>query len=124
MLEQAQTFNGYRGYVYPNGKVIFEKFYRSTKNGPKAAYNESIIVMDLADFIEMAPQSKTELMNLIRSQQAKSVQRIYHTSGWQKRVMAVIQKDILEYDFNVIEELLQGISNTCEEEKIYKKGNL
>ncbi len=109
-LEEAQAFNGYRGHIYPNGKVIFDKFYRSTREGLVPAYDESVIVMDLIDFIELAPRSKTELMNLIRNHQGRSIQRIYHVSGWQKRVQSIIDSKVNEYDFDLIETLLEDIT--------------
>ena len=122
-LEEAQTFNGYRGHIYPNGKVIFEKFYRATRDGLSPAYDEAIIAMDLLDFIEVAPKTKTELIDIIRSQkenikevthhpQNRNIRRIYHVLGWQQKVDALITEKAMEYDFDLIETLLSEISNT------------
>jgi len=150
-LEEAQTFNGYRGHIYPNGKVIFEKFYRTTRNGLSPAYDEAIIAMDLLDFIEVAPKTKTELIDLIRNQKEmivkkpdnlkakdlpeqaevlglsaqnpkyKNIRRIYHVPGWQSKVEAIINEDVPEYDFDLIETLLSSLSNTKPMDKTYTK---
>ena len=89
--------------------------------GLSPAFNEAIITMDLVDFIEMAPQSKTELLELIRNHNARSVQRVYHTPGWETRVQRVISKEVLDYDFCFIENLLVDISK--EDAKVYGKSN-
>ncbi len=120
-LEEEQAFSGYRGYIYPNGKVVFDKFYNVTREGLSPAFNEAIITMDLVDFIEMAPQSKTELLELIRNHNARSVQRVYHTPGWETRVQRIISKEVLDYDFCFIENLLVDISK--EDAKVYGKSN-
>lgn len=148
-LEESQTFGGYRGYIYPNGKVIFEKFYRTTRNGLGPTYNESFISMDLLDFIEIAPKSKTELIDFIRSQKQnyeeftchveglperaevmrvitenpkyRDIKRHYHVPGWQEKAKAIIEQKASEYDFDLIETLLSEISNTPQVGKQYIK---
>lgn len=148
-LEEAHTFGGYRGYIYPNGKVIFEKFYRNTRNGLGPTYDESFIAMDLLDFIEIAPKSKTELIDFIRNQKLeyeesvrqahglpegtevmsviiknpkyKDIRRHYHVPGWQQRAQAIIEEEVPEYDFDLIETLLSDISNTPQVDKTYTK---
>ena len=150
ILEEAQAFSGYRGYVYPNGKVIFEKFYRNTRNGLAPTHNESFIAMDVLDFIEMAPKSKTELMDFIRSQKQqyaeftgnahglpegaevtgiaigddpnyKDIRRHYHVPGWQEKAEAIIAEEPKEYDFDLIETILSEFSNASQVEKQYIK---
>lgn len=120
-LEEEQAFSGYRGYIYPNGKIVFDKFYNVTKEGVVPAFNESIITMELTDFIEMAPQSKSELLRLIHDHRAKSVRRFYHTPGWEDRIRAVIHKECVDYDFYLIENILMDISK--EGSKVYVKSN-
>ncbi len=145
VLEEAQAFGGYRGYVYPNGKVIFEKFYRNTRNGLAPTHDESYIAMDLLDFIEMAPKSKTELIDFIRSQKQESaeftgnthelpvdvdtinnpkyrdIRRKYHVSGWQQNAQEIIKEDAPEYDVDLIEAILSEFSNASQAEKQYIK---
>lgn len=148
-LEEEHTFGGYRGYIYPNGKVIFEKFYRNTRNGLGPTYNESFIAMDLLDFIEIAPKSKTELIEFIRIQKQdyvecnipvkglperaevmeviakdskyKDIRRHYHVPGWQEKAQAIIAEKPKEYDFDLIETILSEFSNESQVEKTYIK---
>ena len=104
------------------------------KNGLFPAYDEAIIAMDLLDFIEVAPKTKTELLDIIRNQkenmkesmlhpQNRSIRRIYHVPGWQQKVDTIIAAEALEYDFDLIETLLSEISNTKPQDflKPYRK---
>ncbi|MDE5587031.1 MAG: hypothetical protein K2I72_01515, partial [Bacilli bacterium] len=149
VLEENQAFGGYRGYVYPNGKVIFEKFYRSTRNGLAPVRDESYIVMNLLDFLEMAPKSKTDLIDFIREQRQvfaeftgnihglpegaevvgtvvknpkyRDIRRKYHVLGWQENARAVTKEDPGEYDVALIEAILSEFSNAAQAEKQYIK---
>lgn len=116
VLEGIGTFEGYNGYVYPNGLVVLEKFYRQIKKGIAPAHYESIVVMNIEDFFEMSQYSKLELIDMIRDNSNKSVRRLYHSVGWQDRVRSLIDTNKEEYKFSDIEEILKDIA----QEKVKK----
>ncbi len=112
VLEGIDTFKGYSGYLYENGLVVLDKFYRVTKHGIVApSHYESIVVMDIEDFMEMSQYSKSELIDKIRSHTNRSVRRIYHTPGWQNRVRRMMESPRTDYSFDDIDAILQGIVN-------------
>lgn len=110
ILEGINTYQGYSGYLYENGIVVLDKFYQVTKKGMIApSHYESIVIMDIEDFMEMSQYSKLELIDLIRLHNNRSVRRVYHTPGWQERVRKVIERKRENYSFEAIDEILKGI---------------
>ncbi len=94
-LRGKDKFSGYVGYVYPNGKVIFERFYLDEgRNIP--ATGQAIYVMSVNNFIELSQLSKPEILERINSTENSNVKRIYHTKKrlnvptWQDRVQREI----------------------------------
>ena len=49
-LEGINEFEGYQGYLYPNGTVIFEKYYDNIKT-KKVASGSATYVMNLNNFV-------------------------------------------------------------------------
>lgn len=77
------TFDGYVGYIYPNGTVILDKFYENAKT-KKLAEDEAIYCMKLDDFYLLSQLSKSTIIA------GKLCKRFYHRGDWQSRV----QKEI------------------------------
>lgn len=110
ILEGIDTYQGYSGYLYENGIVVLDKFYQVTKKGIVApSHYESIVIMDIEDFMKMSQYSKLELIDLIRSHNNRSVRRIYHSPGWQERVRKAIERKRENYSFESIDEILKEI---------------
>lgn len=80
IIRGKNTFDGYAGYIYSNGKVLLEKFFENQKK-TKIAKDSAIYIMDLDNFYELSLKSKRELI------ENKSCQRIYHSKGWQEKVL-------------------------------------
>lgn len=77
------TFDGYIGYIYPNGKVVLDKFYENVSRG-ELAYGNAVYIMNLDDFYELTKLSKT---SLIRDKMCK---RYVHSGDWKERVRTEI----------------------------------
>ena len=82
-IKGKDTFDGYIGFIYPNGKVILDKFYENYEIG-KVAEGQAIYVMNIEDFYRLSHFSKSKLIGDER------VKRIVHNGAWQDRVLDVI----------------------------------
>lgn len=121
-LVGKNSFLGYVGFLYPNGLVIFEKFYKVSKKDPEKkvpAINEAIYVMNRDNFAEMSRLSKPEIISYINDFGNKDVMRIYHRGAWKERVSRIINSS--DYDVNdlvMIDKLTKDLSKNKKKEKI------
>ncbi|MBO5138641.1 MAG: hypothetical protein J6B89_03265 [Bacilli bacterium] len=110
-------FEGYVGYLYANGNVIFEKFYENIKKH-KIAKSHATYIMTLDNFVEMSKRTKSEIIQYIESGNT-DVKRIYHTQTWQHRIENAIKTK--EYSEEIIQEIdLLIQSQTFTKRKIYE----
>jgi len=72
------TFSNYYAFVYANGKVILERFWKDDEMKP--ALNEATYVLSIDNFKEMSKLSKTNLIEYIKLLPNKDVKRFYHTA--------------------------------------------
>lgn len=80
-------FEGYKGYLYPNGYIIFERL--SIIDGTlKRIPNNATYVMQLSNFKEMSKLPKPQIIDYIKSG-ASGVKRIYHTNSWEQNILQV-----------------------------------
>lgn len=79
------TFSGYVGHIYANGKVILDRFFENDKTG-RIADGHAIYVMDAMDFCKLSTLSKRELFH------HPSCQRIIHAGDWKKKVQNIIKQ--------------------------------
>lgn len=86
ILRGIKTFDGYYAYVYPNGKVILDKYFENVSTG-RLAKDNAIYVMNFNDFYELSHLSKRELIN------HPSCYRIIHAGNWQEKVKNIIGID-------------------------------
>ena len=72
------TFAGYIGYIYANGRVILDRFY-DKQNDSNLALGHAVYAMNMQEFYELSKLSKTEIIrnNLCR--------RYVHRGNWKKR---------------------------------------
>lgn len=106
-VEGINNFAGYIGYIYPNGQVIFERFYKDLSSYELALENATYI-MRLDNFLEMSKLSKPEIIEYIKAGNT-DVKRRYHTSKWEENITAIIIGK--EYDaktVDTIEELVNS----------------
>lgn len=85
-VKGKNTFDGYIGFLYTNGKVVLDKLFENSSLG-KVADGEAIYVMDISDFYRLSHYSKKTLM------QDEKVKRIVHSGNWQERVANIIKED-------------------------------
>lgn len=85
-IKGKNTFDGYIGYMFKNGKIILDKFYDDADSG-KVANGHAIYVMNIDEFYELSQLSKSEL---IRN---KLCTRYIHRGDWQERVRREIMDD-------------------------------
>lgn len=78
-IKGRNTFDGYIGYIFTNGKVVLDKFYDDVANG-RVADGHAIYVMNIDEFYELSQLSKSEL---IRNKMCK---RYVHRGDWQGKV--------------------------------------
>jgi len=104
-IEGINNFDGYVGFIYPNGLVIFEKFYKDTTSYELALSNATY-VMNLDNFITMSKKTKVEIMEYIR-QGNTDVIRKYHTGKWQENILSLIEGNGYDKDtVNLINNLI------------------
>lgn len=81
-------FEGYEGYIYPNGIVLFEKL--TTKRS--ISKNTALYVMDVRNFVELSKKNKQEIIEIIGNNEEENLKRINHSKNWQVRAINVINK--------------------------------
>lgn len=114
-IKGTNKMDGYYGYIYANGKVIFEKF-----NSNKS---EAIYVMRIDNFKELSKYTKSQLISYINTNDNPNIKRIYHSKNWKEKVVKEINKK--ETNINELEKLKKAreelVSQNKDEEKIYIK---
>lgn len=86
-IKGKNTFDGYIGYIYSNGKVILEKYYENS-NTSRLAYGEAAYVMDIDKFYSLSRLTKNELITMDDS----VCDRIIHKGNWQQKAQNVINQ--------------------------------
>ena len=82
------TFEGYVAYIFPNGKVILERFFKKKRNGEEViAYDEAIYVMNIEDFDRLSRLPKQVLIN------NKLCNRYYHSGDWTSKIRTEIDSE-------------------------------
>ena len=81
------TFSGYFAFVYPNGKVILEKFWENAETF-NPADGCATYVMSIDNFVELSKMPKLALIEYIKAFPEIGVKRIFHTSldNWQRNL--------------------------------------
>lgn len=96
-----KTFDGYIGYIYPNGKVVLDKFFDNVEKGI-IAYGSAVYIMNLDDFYELSRYSKSELMR------DKMCERFVHVGDWKERVTREINSGKANTRDDVKKKLLKN----------------
>lgn len=110
-------FCGYIGYIYSNGKVVFEKFYENEKTG-RITNGNATYVMDVISFLKNSKISKSLLISKISSGEITDVRRIFHRIGdfdtWSQNISQVILGQ------NYSDEVVKYIDNIVKSNEISK----
>ena len=108
-----EQFEGYVGYIYENGIVVFEKFYKSAENHEPSISNATYI-MNFNNFVQMSKLTKPEIINYIKNG-GTDVRRVYHTNRWLEKMVSIITGK--SYD----DQAMDKIDRLINEGKITKK---
>lgn len=81
------TFSGYFAFVYPNGKVILEKFWENADT-LNPADGCATYVMNIDNFVELSKMPKLALIEYIKAFPEIGVKRIFHTTlaNWKRNL--------------------------------------
>ncbi len=82
------TFDGYVGYIYPNGQVVLDQYYENSSK-KRLAQDVAIYSMGIDDFYRLSHLSKSDI---IRNRLCK---RFYHRGDWQSKVRGEITGDVM-----------------------------
>lgn len=106
----VNKFEGYVGYIYPNGAVVFEKYYENLTTR-KVASSSATYVMNLYNFLELSKLSKQEIIHKIKEDSYLDVKRIFHRADmerWKSEVLqAITGNDYTDEVINYIKELIK-----------------
>jgi len=72
-------FNGYIGFIYENGLVVFERFY---EDDGKPSKDNATYIMNYKNFVEFIQLTKQEILEYIKSTDNPDIKRLYHSKNW------------------------------------------
>lgn len=98
-------FDGYVAYIYRNGNVLMEKFYKDYKN-LDLAVSEAMYVLDIDNFEKYCNLPKKQLMNLSKD---KCV-RIYHSDSYEQKASVFINQQIEETKKEKVKEFVKKLN--------------
>ena len=104
-----EKFEGYEGFIYPNGNVIFEKFYENIET-KEVARSSATYIMNIYNFIDLSKLSKPEIIHLINSSNNPGVKRVYHVKDMNRWKVKIIGYVTGSYNEDVIEHV-NGLIN-------------
>lgn len=93
VIKGCNSFDGYIGYIYPNGKVILDKYYdvnvkKNGQIGSKSIASAAYFVMDVGEFVELSRKSRTEIIK------DHLCPHHHHKGEWQEKVEEYIKGEI------------------------------
>lgn len=94
-------YQGYIGYIYPNGEVILEKEHNPDR--PKSDRNNAIYNIKAINFEALSQLDKAKL------KKCPGVKRIVHAGNWQKRVEDIIEREGTKEEQEQAKQLIKRI---------------
>ena len=111
-IEGINEFEGYIGYIYPSGRVIYEKFYDDVEKHKVASDCATYIINDFKMFVEISKMSRSEIINKRKNGELRTiVERVYHRKDmnrWRAKIDAAINGD--DYTPDVLQFIEQLIA--------------
>jgi hypothetical protein len=89
-IKGKNTFKGYIGYIYKNGKVVLDRYYHNPDNG-RLAYGDAVYSMNVEDFYNISHYPRKVIKKILLFD--PSIERVEHRDGWQDKVRSIIEKD-------------------------------
>ena len=113
VLHGINTFAGYIGYIYPNGTVVFEKYYENEKKC-RIAQGSATYVMGIYNFLELSKLSKSDIIKKLHNDPTLNVKRIFHREDmekWKSELMQAITGN--DYTREIV-EYIESLTNSNE----------
>lgn len=85
----TDKFTGYRGFIYPNGIITFEKFF-DEKDRPIKDSNATYI-MNVKNFEYFSSLTKPEIIEYIKETGNEEIDRKYHCDKWEKNLRKIVE---------------------------------
>lgn len=125
-------FEGYKAFLYPNGRVILEKFYKRKRSKAKKdgqfvyelepVYNEAAYAMDMETFKKVARMTKGEVRDLKQTGVYPDITVINHTKNFRTRVMLEMERKTgSSYSKELLNYIDETIAAAKDEVKEYQK---
>ena len=89
-IKGKNTFKGYIGYIYKNGKVVLDRYYHNPKTG-KLAYGDAVYAMNVEDFYNISHYPRRVIMKILEND--PSINREEHRDVWQDKIRKIIETD-------------------------------
>ncbi len=123
-LYGLNKFEGYIGYVYANGCVIFEKYYENIRT-KRIAKESATYAMSIYNFLELSRLNRLDIVRKLKNERLTDVKRIFHgydMKKWESEVMQAISgNDYTEEVINYINSLVNDNVLTHDSKKeVYK----
>lgn len=111
-IEGINEFEGYIGYVYSSGKIVFEKFFENFKTKTVAINCATYTIKNFKKLVEISMLSKPQIMKgLKKGELSGDVERTYHDSKlarWKPKIdQSIVGSDYTEEIINFITELIE-----------------
>lgn len=119
VLQGTNRLEGYIAFVFANGKVIFEKFYKKTRYGLVPTINEAIYVINIAYFSELSKGEKGDIRSFIKEGIDPDARVINHSSNFRKKVEREV--DGIEYNDTILAYIESLVSSIQKEKENVKK---
>lgn len=85
------NFNGYQGYIYPSGMVVFEKLYEDVEAGKISKKSNATYIMNLDNFVDFSKLTKPEIMKFIKNTANPQICRKNHNETWEERMRSMME---------------------------------
>lgn len=83
-------FEGYIGYIYHNGIVVFEKMYEDKERRIPSKGNNATYIMTLDNFVQFSNMTKIQIIDYIKNTNNPNVWRLYHNKTMKERLYKFI----------------------------------
>ena len=98
-IQGINSFDGYIGYIYPNGIVVLDKFFDNTKTN-RLAKNQAIYVMNIMDLYSISINPKNSIIT------NSLCERFIHKGDWKSKVDEERKKETRIYTAKELEEMI------------------
>lgn len=92
------NFDGYEGYIYPDGTVLLEHVYSNSLTKTPCLDAGATYIMNIYNFVEFSKKSKPEIIEYISKMENPEVRRRYHSKNWKNNILKEISGKKMNID--------------------------